>query len=163
MTKQGAETGWTDLHVERLRGMVQARLPVAQIGRNLGKSASNIEAKCADLGLDVGGSGRHSHACDPLKVTDRGGTVAAVLAAAERDREMGGKTCRWPHGSPGEPGFGFCGTVAVGDGPYCQEHEYRRYIPGSSKWIEGLIVWLEKNEKLTDRRLYIDGELIEVI
>jgi GcrA cell cycle regulator len=28
--------------------------------------------------------------------------------------------CRWPHGHPGEPGFGFCGHPAPG--PYCAHH-----------------------------------------
>jgi GcrA cell cycle regulator len=36
--------------------------------------------------------------------------------------------CVFPHGNPGEPGFGFCGEPAVWGRPYCQHHCSIAYI-----------------------------------
>ncbi len=32
------------------------------------------------------------------------------------------KTCRWPIGTPGSKGFGFCGKRPVDGQPYCDSH-----------------------------------------
>ncbi|WP_240233595.1 GcrA family cell cycle regulator [Devosia lacusdianchii] len=49
--------------------------------------------------------------------------------AVPTDRQLIGlldltdRTCRWPFGDPGEPGFGFCGCrKSRHAGPYCPEH-----------------------------------------
>lgn len=42
----------------------------------------------------------------------RGKTLAQLTA----------RTCRWPCGEPGEPGFFFCGAVRQPGYPYCLEH-----------------------------------------
>lgn len=38
-------------------------------------------------------------------------------------------TCKWPHGDPLLPGFGFCGRALGPDSksPYCDEHDKRAY------------------------------------
>lgn len=36
--------------------------------------------------------------------------------------------CVFPNGDPGEPGFGFCGDLAVLDRPYCAHHCRIAYI-----------------------------------
>lgn len=35
--------------------------------------------------------------------------------------------CRWPHGHPGQPGFGFCGAPSVPGKPYCACHDAIAY------------------------------------
>jgi GcrA cell cycle regulator len=38
--------------------------------------------------------------------------------------QLSGTTCKWPIGTPGEPGFGFCGKKIKANSkpPYCDEH-----------------------------------------
>lgn len=46
--------------------------------------------------------------------------IASILELTER-------TCKWPVGNPGSPGFGFCGLPKDGQvaGPYCEGHSRR--------------------------------------
>lgn len=37
--------------------------------------------------------------------------------------------CRWPHGDPGNAGFGFCGAPRTGGGAYCEHHAKRAFVP----------------------------------
>lgn len=37
-------------------------------------------------------------------------------------------TCKWPHGDPLTPDFGFCGNPAQPGSPYCPTHHRRAYI-----------------------------------
>ena len=39
------------------------------------------------------------------------------------------KTCRWPIGDPGVPGFHFCGELPKRDSPYCDRHRAVAYTP----------------------------------
>jgi GcrA cell cycle regulator len=48
--------------------------------------------------------------------------LAAVFPGAARYR-----TCQWPEGEPGKPGFRFCGSVAARHSPYCLEHRARAF------------------------------------
>jgi GcrA cell cycle regulator len=43
--------------------------------------------------------------------------------------------CRWPIGTPGQPGFGFCAEVCEPTGPYCQAHSAIAYtkLPNGQK------------------------------
>ena len=43
------------------------------------------------------------------------------LSTAMTIYALGPKSCRWPHGDPGRPGFGFCGRATVRE-PYCEHH-----------------------------------------
>lgn len=44
------------------------------------------------------------------------------------------KTCRWPVGDPGKPGFGFCGDeVSHLCKPYCATHGLRAYAPSAER------------------------------
>jgi len=49
-------------------------------------------------------------------LADPGFTTTAMTIYA-----LGPKSCRWPHGDPGRPGFGFCGRATVRE-PYCEHH-----------------------------------------
>lgn len=37
--------------------------------------------------------------------------------------------CRWPHGEPEQPGFHYCGGLALNGRPYCQSHFHVAYQP----------------------------------
>lgn len=46
--------------------------------------------------------------------------------------ELTNETCRWPKGTPGEPGFVFCGEVTADlrdAKPYCPFHMRKRRLP----------------------------------
>ena len=47
---------------------------------------------------------------------------ATVLTLTER-------TCKWPIGDPGQPGFHFCGKHADPGSPYCEKHQAKAYQP----------------------------------
>jgi GcrA cell cycle regulator len=38
------------------------------------------------------------------------------------------KSCCWPIGEPGQPGFRFCTTTALTGKPYCTEHAAVAYV-----------------------------------
>jgi hypothetical protein len=39
------------------------------------------------------------------------------------------RTCKWPIGDPGEPGFHYCGHPPESGRPYCDAHDLRGYQP----------------------------------
>jgi GcrA cell cycle regulator len=51
--------------------------------------------------------------------------------------KLGHNTCRWPFGTPGDDGFGFCGCKAVALGPYCLEHAELAYEPAPARAAAG--------------------------
>jgi len=53
--------------------------------------------------------------------------------------ELTGRTCRWPIGEPGEPGFCFCGAEAPLEEPYCRGHAKlaTRWTYAPFKWHRG--------------------------
>jgi GcrA cell cycle regulator len=52
--------------------------------------------------------------------------------------ELGNRTCRWPYGDPGEPGFGFCGHRTVSGKPYCRAHQSIAVVKGTQRDIDRL-------------------------
>lgn len=43
------------------------------------------------------------------------------------------RKCKWPLGTPGEPGFGFCGRPRWESSPYCGEHCRMAYQPPAAR------------------------------
>jgi GcrA cell cycle regulator len=41
--------------------------------------------------------------------------------------QLTNRTCKWPVGDPGTPGFFFCGAEALQPFPYCESHCLRSY------------------------------------
>src|SRR5437667_12849644 len=64
-----------------------------------------------------GGVNRHAKRNQESPVLGGG---AALAKLAWRD-------CHWPKGTPGKPGFGFCGASAKPGRPYCHKHCERAY------------------------------------
>ena len=42
-------------------------------------------------------------------------------------QQLADHRCKWPHGDPLEPNFGFCGAPSQGGSPYCPVHHQRAY------------------------------------
>lgn len=47
--------------------------------------------------------------------------------------DLDSTTCRWPRGTPGEPGFEFCGGYAPDGRPYCRSHCALAYLTPQSR------------------------------
>lgn len=72
---------------------------------NAGNIASKKEARAFDPGFIEPGAPAEAPSARMLALTS-----------------LTEKTCRWPVGDPKSEGFGFCGHVAAGSGPYCPFH-----------------------------------------
>lgn len=95
---------WTPDRVEQLERLFLQRLPAAEIGRRLGLSKNSVIGKLHRLAL----AGPQKPYEPPHDVFNGGG-------------------CLWPHGDPGEPGFGFCGAEPQRGKPYCPRHCVHAY------------------------------------
>lgn len=65
-----------------------------------------------------------------------GPAPAGTASAASSDGLLGllelrPTTCRWPHGHPDEPGFGFCGARCPAAAPYCAHHASIAHQPAA--------------------------------
>ncbi|MCX8132348.1 MAG: GcrA family cell cycle regulator [Roseococcus sp.] len=58
-------------------------------------------------------------------VTPPAAKAAGVVRAFPR---MGARSCCWPIGEPGTPGFKFCTAEALPGKPYCPEHAAVAYV-----------------------------------
>jgi GcrA cell cycle regulator len=57
--------------------------------------------------------------------------VAPAIARGKTLFELTNHSCRWPIGSPGTPGFRFCGEAGAdleNARPYCERHAKRAYV-----------------------------------
>ncbi|TIN36817.1 MAG: hypothetical protein E5Y10_22060 [Mesorhizobium sp.] len=52
--------------------------------------------------------------------------------------ELTERTCKWPNGDPQAEDFGFCGSEAGEDGPYCRYHARIAYQPPTIRQRAGL-------------------------
>lgn len=57
----------------------------------------------------------------PLPEEELGNDVTNMIGIMDLTND----TCRWPHGDPRLPGFGYCGAQVQADSPYCPEHTRR--------------------------------------
>ena len=57
----------------------------------------------------------------PLPEEELGNDVTKLIGIMELTKD----TCRWPHGDPRLPCFGYCGAQVQPDSPYCPEHTRR--------------------------------------
>jgi len=55
--------------------------------------------------------------------------LAASATTTVKLLDLGPRQCRWPHGDPGQPGFGFCGMRTEDGRSYCGIHQRRAYSP----------------------------------
>lgn len=95
--------GWTEERVSELRRLWSAGLSASQIADRLGEVSRNaVIGKAHRLGL----KGR------PSPIRRQTPTMTALQE----------NMCRWPIGTPGQPGFRFCGQPTAAGRPYCGTH-----------------------------------------
>lgn len=145
---------WNDEAVSRLRCLWSEGHSAAEIGRRLGVSKSAVVGKVHRLNLPARTSpirqARQTGA-RPAQARAPVPKLAAILpirlpalpsgppeAGTEPDpppappapaRRSSGRSCCWPIGHPGTPGFRFCGNPAAAAKPYCAEHASIAYRP----------------------------------
>jgi len=138
--------GWDSPRVDMLKALSEEGYSIAQIAAKIGNGVtrSAVGKHAYRIGLRFRGGVR-----EPVKAKPKRPVVtsaeARVRGAAGRHTLNGMKfaadasatviplielerhQCHWPHGHPGEPGFGFCGQTVKSESPYCATHHARAY------------------------------------
>ena len=159
MSHDTQDNEWAESTVTRLRELWSEGHSTAEIGRRLGVSKNAVVGKAHRLDLPArpspigraGPSGPRPprppkaipKLADIVRLPSCAPTprepVAAVrhdpppvhLARVERrDAAVSrSRTCCWPIGNPGQPGFRFCEAPALVAKPYCKDHADQAYRP----------------------------------
>jgi GcrA cell cycle regulator len=145
---------WTAEAIERLRALWAEGHSTAEIGRRMGISKNAVVGKAHRLNLPARPSPirREAPGAAPRTVArparpvvaprmtlpqPASAPVVAPMAAAPAPspavvrpfpRFNAAKSCCWPIGEPGQPGFRFCTAEAMGGKPYCAEHAAVAYV-----------------------------------
>jgi GcrA cell cycle regulator len=147
---------WTAEAIERLRALWAEGHSTAEIGRRMGISKNAVVGKAHRLNLPArpspirreapGDAPRQAVArpVRPAGVAPRSTLpqpsavpVMAPVAAAPAPQPVvvrpfprlnSAKSCCWPIGEPGQPGFRFCTSDALTGKPYCSEHAAVAYV-----------------------------------
>ena len=61
-------------------------------------------------------------AAPAMRVAPRARAVVEAVARVFDTCALSARICRWPVGDPLQSGFGYCGDVVLGKGPYCDPH-----------------------------------------
>lgn len=117
------------------------RSSVSRVARLLGLPRRELRKAMAQWHADKGTyrGGVHSKHLRPGKSTPkptprpRPREVPAPDALMIPLMELGLRSCRWPHGDPGSPGFGFCGQNNWNGLSYCEHHAALAYVPVTSR------------------------------
>ncbi len=94
---------WTQDRVQMLRDLWAEGLSASQIAERLGGTTRNAV---------IGKAHRLHLKSRPSPIKRQG---PAILTLKEN-------MCRWPIGTPGQPGFTFCGEQSLPGRPYCASH-----------------------------------------
>lgn len=137
---------WTDELVEQLKALLRENHSNAEIAEHMGfgLTAGSVSKKLSRLKLSylrvrpqkparpiAVEASRARHNISPFRLTDRQRSVAPPeplpperphLGEVVPLERLGPTSCRFPIGTPGEPGFGFCGCQKFVGGPYCPTH-----------------------------------------
>jgi GcrA cell cycle regulator len=146
---------WTAEAIDRLRALWAEGHSTAEIGRRMGISKNAVVGKAHRLNLParpspirreatgdaprlaparpVRAAGPMSRITLPQPATAPLAPVATVAAAEPAvvrhfPRVSSAKSCCWPIGEPGQPGFRFCTAAALAGKPYCTEHAAVAYV-----------------------------------
>ena len=148
------DAGWTTEVIQRLSILWAEGHSTAEIGRRMGFSKNAIVGKAHRLNLPARPSPIQKDKAQPrpakrppcpklpslrclAETSTAPPTARFVPPAPKRPRQLccpppriGTDRCCWPLGEPGEPGFRFCGDLAITNKPYCPEHARIAYQPG---------------------------------
>ncbi len=146
---------WTAEAIERLKALWAEGHSTAEIGRRMGISKNAVVGKAHRLSLPARPSPirREAMASTPRPVQPRAprppvaprstlppmvATPVAVVPVAQPapqppvvrafPRLSSTRSCCWPIGEPGQPGFRFCSAEAIVSKPYCPEHAAVAYV-----------------------------------
>jgi GcrA cell cycle regulator len=146
---------WTTEAIERLKALWAEGHSTAEIGRRMGISKNAVVGKAHRLSLPARPSPirREALAAAPRPAQPRPqrppvaprSTLPAMVAspvAAPRaiapappppvvrafPRLSATRSCCWPIGEPGQPGFRFCVSDSILGKPYCPEHAAVAYV-----------------------------------
>jgi GcrA cell cycle regulator len=147
---------WTAEAIERLKALWAEGHSTAEIGRRMGISKNAVVGKAHRLSLPARPSPirREALASAPRPAQPRMprppvaprstlppvSVAAPVMAAPPPQpapqpaivrsfpRLSSARTCCWPIGEPGQPGFRFCVSDAIVGKPYCPEHASVAYV-----------------------------------
>ena len=109
-------TSWPADQVAELKRLwLEDQLSCTDIGKALGKSKSAVVGKAFRERLP----NKKAHASNRRKPVAQ--LPSRVLPVA--------RSCAWPIGEPGEPGFHFCGAPHVEGSSYCADHHKVAYKP----------------------------------
>jgi GcrA cell cycle regulator len=129
---QQHEGGWTPERVDLLRTLWSEGNSASECAMALGGgiTRSAVTGKVARMKLVQGKTIRAKAPVVEAKsealpdVLPEDGVDVTHLVGV---MDLTGNTCRWPHGDPLLPGFGFCGRPPQENSPYCPEHHRRSY------------------------------------
>ncbi|WP_137126002.1 GcrA family cell cycle regulator [Roseomonas sp. HF4] len=147
---------WTAEAIERLKALWTEGHSTAEIGRRMGISKNAVVGKAHRLNLSARPSPirrdatpRPAPAARPARPAlvpmqrlvsappprPAAAPAPAPVAVAPVVRSfpaarprMGARSCCWPLGEPGTPGFHFCGADPMAGKPYCTEHAALAYV-----------------------------------
>ena len=146
---------WTAEAIDRLRALWADGHSTAEIGRRMGISKNAVVGKAHRLNLparpspirrETAGDAPRQAPARPVRAAGPmprstlpqpaaatlppAATAAAAQPAVVRHfpRFSSAKSCCWPIGEPGQPGFRFCTAGAVTGKPYCTEHAAVAYV-----------------------------------
>lgn len=147
---------WTAEAIERLKALWAEGHSTAEIGRRMGISKNAVVGKAHRLSLParpspirretLGATPRPAQPRAPrppvaprttLPPVMAAPVVAAPVVAAPAPqpavvrtfpRLSATRSCCWPIGEPGQPGFRFCSADAIMGKPYCPEHASVAYV-----------------------------------
>ncbi|MGQ0662389.1 MAG: GcrA family cell cycle regulator [Pseudomonadota bacterium] len=128
---------WTMEQIAELTRLWKEGLTTSEIGKRLGISKNAVVGKAHRLHLSARPS-PIKHSGRPKLFRAALPTVAiqaqiALRSPPKRPVELSAHSCRWPIGDPGEPGFFFCGELALAGKPYCAEHAAMAYVKVKAK------------------------------
>lgn len=109
-------TVWTTDMESVIRAGVRAGKNAGEVAAELGLTSQAVNAKANRLGLRFAAGRRYVRAT--------GGVIPMTEPA-----KLGPHTCSWPIGEPQDPGFHFCGQLAVHKKPYCPAHAAKAINP----------------------------------
>lgn len=137
---------WGDEEIARLRSLHASGASTRSIAQQMGIARSTAFEKMKSIGLETNREpGRvHPHQWKTVEKPPHLPIVEAVEISSDDDAvipkaqrkslvELTDVCCHWPVGEVGEPGFFFCGAVAVEGLPYCHTHSRRAYKPRERK------------------------------
>jgi GcrA cell cycle regulator len=146
---------WTPEAIERLRALWAEGHSTAEIGRRMGITKNAVVGKAHRLNLSARPSPIRREAVGeakpaaprvprvappapritmPLVPVPKAPPSEARVVAPPAPQvvrpfpRLAARSCCWPIGEPGTPGFRFCSSEAAGGKPYCAEHAAVAYV-----------------------------------